>query len=139
MTTIIDVYDLIEQINIETDMTTLVTLPEVWLRSNESKTLDFKLRINDTVQDLTGWTIELYLDNVLTRSITTVTAAATVGQIKDQTTNKGEFFFTLLAADLAALAVCPETNIGAYIRFVTGSTPPNDFSNVSFNILLKKA
>jgi len=116
-----------------------VTLSSVTFRKDESKILAQKLLINNVVEDLTGWTIELYAEGTKIKTITLSSNQATQGIIRNQTTNKGEYFFTLLSADLTSLiGSVPERRLISYVRYITTDvSPPRTFSNVEFVLIIK--
>jgi hypothetical protein len=110
----------------------LVRLQDVVRRSDESKTLTHKLKVNGVSENMTGWTVELYLAGSLAKAITQASAPETAGRIKDQTASPGEYFFTLLAQDLA---LHKGRSVQAYVRYVTPEvSPPRVFSNVEFTL-----
>ena len=112
-------------------------LDPVYFRQNESKALDRKLLIDGVAKDLTGWSIELYINFKKLKTITEVTNGATEGLIKDQVITPGEFYFTILETDIADLT---PGKYPAYIRFLDSATvPPNVFSNVTFDFIVLKA
>jgi len=80
--------------------------------------------------------------NIINNNLAINCQVAQLGQIKNQTTNRGEYFFTLLAADLAPLAPASGQvkRLLAHVRYVTPETnPPRVFSNVEFTVDLKGA
>jgi hypothetical protein len=115
-----------------------VHLPEVAFRIDESRGISHRLEINGVAPDLTAWSIELYVNGALTRTITTASNLSTVGRIALQTTNAGEYTFTLLAADIVTLlGESTRKALPAYIRYVTPDvSPPRIFSGVSFFLVV---
>jgi hypothetical protein len=117
----------------EVSMADVGLLPE-YFRSNESRALNHRLIYNGSPVDMSTWTIELWWNGSAQKSITTVSSAATQGKIQNQGTNLGQYFFTILAADLVALLGSNSTiTVPMRVRFVTPDTaPPRVFSNVVF-------
>ena len=115
-------------------MSKILKLTDVEFRSDESKILAHKLSINAVAQNLTGWTIKLFANETLLKTITTASASTTQGKIKDQGANVGEYFFTLLSADLVTLkSGSTIARVPCYVRYETGEIdPPRTFSNVEF-------
>ena len=127
-------------VDVDEIMSTITILPDIYLRSNESKALQHKLKINGITTSLVGWTIELYVSGTIYKTITEASDDTTAGIIKNQTTNTGEYEFVILAADWALIAACRPLTLPCYVRYITPDvTPPKVFSNVEFNIILAKA
>lgn len=122
-------------------MLEIVKLADVHFRSNESRTIAHRLKTNSVAEDISGWTLELFADGSALKTITTASAAATEGQIKEQGSNPGEYFFTLLEADLVALLGSEDRlRVPCYIRYTSDETdPPRVFANVEFNLVIKRA
>jgi len=118
-------------------MSDQVKLKDCFFRKNESKAISHRLVRNSVNEDLTGWTIDLFVDFVLLKTISEATSGATIGLIKDQTGTPGEYYFTLLESDFVDLD--PGT-YECYIRYNSPATiPPDKFANVIFNLKLLKA
>ena len=115
-------------------MSKVVKLSDVEFRFDESKILAHKISINGVAVNLTGWTIQLYANTIPIKSITTGSASATQGKIKDQTATPGEYFFTLLATDLTSLKGSQSVaRVPCYVKYTTPDVdPPRVFSNVEF-------
>ena len=121
-------------------MSKIYKLPDVTFRVDESKILSHKLKINGVTEDMTSWTVQLYVGGSLLKTITIASSQATQGRIKDQSTSPGQYYFTILASDLASLLQSAvEKSSDAYVKFTTTDTsPPRVFSNVEFKFLVKK-
>lgn len=119
----------------------IVLLPIVTFRVDESKILAHRLKVNGVNQDLTGWTLELYLDGSKLKTISTASDPATQGQVRDQVVAPGEYFFTILAADLAPLLAASPNRVRelrAHVRYTSpDASPPRIFSNVEFAFVVK--
>ncbi len=119
-----------QTIDIERGDDVRVFLPQViYLRPNESKTIAQVLEDAGVAVDLTGWTVELHVQDEsgnyqLTKSITDSSSPATVGVIDDPT--NGAYYFTILAADIATIlgTTVTASHRRAYVRHVSPATSP---------------
>jgi len=116
----------------------IITLPRVIFRKDESKAIKHIIKEDGAPIDLTGWIIELYINGVKLKTITTNSDPNVAGIISDQGSNTGEYFFVIRTEDITQFATSKIRELQAYMRYITPETsPPRVFSNVEFIFELK--
>lgn len=111
------------------------TIAPLSFNSDESKAFTQTLTVNGVVQDMTGWTVKLYVGSPLSllKTITSASNGATTGQISSPAA--GVYYFVLLSSDLVSLlAGRTSASFPARIQYVSPATTPPNVFDVDFTI-----
>jgi len=128
----------------------VAALSTISVRSTDSQSIKHRLLMGADQgslanQDMSGWTCELFADDVLLKTITEASDGATLGKIENQTTSAGQYRFTLLPSDLAGIAAVAAKSTGqtasvsCYVRYTSAQTDPPLIFSVPFTLDVKKS